>query len=183
MKPSDEEFLAGMDAEEREFHEQLIREELMHVVNNEIALYQQTGDARFFWKAIIELHEHREPIPESYMAQIVRWANSILRLSEPREIATALELTGDGKRKVGPSHSDAFEKRWRLASEVQIVKRLRPSLSLDAALKIVARNRSETFAKVKGAYHSVFTAPVAKQSKKAKQAAKTDLSDAIRAWR
>lgn len=179
MKPEDEKFLDKLNGEDRTFHEELIREELVHLVNNEITLYRQTGDARFFWKAIMLLHEHREPVPEQYMAQIVKWAGKVQSISEPREIAAALELSGDAKRKVGPKHSAAYEKTWRLASEVKNVKNLRAGTSLAKAIGIVARNKGLPLPVVKAAYHEVFTAPVTKQSRKAPR---QNLADAMRGW-
>lgn len=145
-------------------------------IQNNLALYENTGDARYVWRAIFLFHEAKKPLPPALMAKLVDWGGRVQSISDPKEIAAALELTGDNRRHVGPRHSQAYQRRWRIASEVKIVRSLRASLTLAQAIQIVARNRGLTVAKVKKDYYGTFPAP--RRRDKAQ-----DLSQAMQAWR
>lgn len=168
-----------MNDDEKAFFQQIEREQTVHDVNNEITLYQQTGDARFFWRAFLIIHESGDPIPKDFINKLAKFGEKLLQTKTPQELATALELTGDTKKHVGPKHSLAYEKRWRLASEVRTVKELY-KISLQKAIEAVARNNNLSAFKVRKDYHSVFTAGVHKANK---DAAATSLSSAVNAWR
>lgn len=172
-----------MNADEMEFLAQLAEAEHVCEVNNEITLYHNTGDARFFWRAFLLIREAKKPIPEDVLSKIAEYANGLISAKTPREIAAALELAGDGKSHSGPKHSQAYVRRWRLASEVQTVMRLRPSLSLKTAIEIVARNRGLTVAKVKAAYHRVFTEPLGRAAKGKQKNQTQSLANIMETWR
>ena len=168
-----------MNDEENAFFQQIEREQNIHDVNNEITLYQQTGDARFFWRAFLIIHESGDPIPKDFIDKLAKFAEKLLQTKSPQELATALELTGDEKRHIGPKHSEAYRKRWRLASEVRTVKELY-KIPLLKAIEAVARNNNLSAFKVRKDYHSVFTAGIRKANK---DAAATSLSSAVNGWR
>lgn len=168
-----------MSDDEQTFLAELGEQEFNCDIQNELALYRGTRDARYVWRAIALFHEAGRPLPPEFMAKLADWAGRVQQLSDPKKIAAALELTGSEKRHVGPSHSRAHERRWRLASEVQTVRRLRPKLTLAEAIAIVARNRGMSEAKIKKDYHAVFTAPRGK----AKASAAQDLSQVMTRWR
>lgn len=171
-----------MDDDEAAFFDAIEREQLVHDVNNEITLYQNTGDARFFWRAFLTLREAGEPIPEDFLSKLAQWGSKLIRAQTPTEIASALELGGDEKRHIGPAHSAAYYKRWRLASEVQTMMKMRPTLKLAEAIRIVAKNSGMTTSKVKADYHKVFTAPVSKAGKSRANKGHS-LNQAMNAWR
>ncbi len=152
--------------------------EFVRTVNNELALFQNTGDARFFWRAFLRIREAGQPIPDDFLDKLAQWGAKLLTARTPHEIAAALELTGDDKRYVGPKKSDAYRRRWMIASEVKNVQSLY-RLKLTKAIETVARNRGLSVPKVKRDYHEVFTAPL-KQTKPKKSGT---LDAAMRAWR
>lgn len=127
-------------------------------VNNELTLYQNTGDARFIWRAVIRHHEANVAMPAVLVAKLAEWGGRVQTVSSPHAIVLALELKGTAKDKIGPSHSAAYRRRWRLASEVQLLHRLAPDKTLDQAIKNVARDRGKSVGQVKKAYYDVFTA-------------------------
>lgn len=127
-----------MKDDEEDFGEALERESHVHEVNNEITLYHNTGDARFFWRAFLLIHESGEPMPQNFLDKLAQWGNRVIQAKTPQEIATAIEMTGDDKKHIGPKHSEAYRRRWRLASEVQIVKRLY-KIKLIKAIETVAK--------------------------------------------
>ena len=127
-------------------------------VNNELTLYRNTGDARFVWRAVMRYHEANITMPAVLVAKLAEWGGRVQTVSSPDAIVLALELKGSAKDKIGPSHSAAYRRRWRLASEVQLLHRLAPDKTLDQAIENVARNRRKSIAQVKRAYHDVFTA-------------------------
>lgn len=157
---------------------ELAEAEFTRAVNNDLARYQATGDARFVWKAIGRYAQADKPLPMDYLRKLAEWGGKIQQLARPAEITAALELSGDEKNKVGPAHSAAYTKRWRLASEVQRVHLMRPG-PLIAAIRIVAQNSGESVSVVKRSYHAVFTAPV----KQPRRPAPTDLTSIISGWR
>ena len=158
--------------------EQIKHEEHVHEVNNEITLFHNTGDARFFWRAFLLIREEGKPIPDDFLDKIAQWGGKLLTARTPTEIAAALELTGDDKRHVGPKQSEAYRRRWMIASEVKNMQRFY-RVKLSKAIEIVARNRGLSVPKVKRDYHEVFTAPL-KQTKPKKSGT---LDEAMRAWR
>lgn len=160
---------------------ELDHEQLVHDVNNEITLFHATSDPRFFWKAFVLLREAGEPIPESFMRQITVWGNALIPAATPHQVAAALQMTGNGKRHIGPKHSAAYERRWRIASEVKRVSEFY-KITITKAVATVARNNSLTVAKVKKAYHDTFTAPVTKTKNTSKETARA-LDSALNSWR
>lgn len=151
-------------------------------VDNDLALYLNTGDARFVWRAIARHHGAGKPLPPALMSKLAQWAGRVLALSGADQIAHALELVGTGKDKIGPSHSSAYRRKWKLASEVQIVRRLRPDLSLKDAFEVVARNTGKSVPVVKRAYHDTMTAPTGRAKRAAKKRA-PQLQYVLSAWR
>lgn len=173
-----------MDDDEKQFFDEWERADLVHEVNNEITLYQATGDGRFFWRAFLTLYEAGEPLPSNFLAKFAQLGNSLLSATTPQEISAALEFSAnDGRRHVGPKHSRAYEKRWRLASEVKTVLRLRPELSLVAAKRIVARNRGLSLAEVSKTYHDVFTAPLRKSRAIEAKKNERQIDSVLRSWK
>lgn len=168
--------------EEDQYFADLDHEQHVHDVNNEITLYRQTGDARFFWRAFLLLHESGKDVPKDFMDKLAKFANKLLHAKTPNEIAFALELVGDEKKHIGPKHSQAYYRRWRLASEVQIVQR-QYRIKLSEAIAAVARNNCLSIAKVKGDYHKIFSAPQTKALEKAKEKQVGSLAEAISLWR
>lgn len=168
-----------MNDDERTLLDGLEEQEFNCDIQNELALYRGTGDARYVWRAIAQFQEAERPLPTEFMAKLADWAGRVQQLSDPKKIAAALELSGSEKQHVGPKHSRAYERRWRLASEVQTVRRLRPKLTLAESIAIVARNRGLNHAKVKKDYHAIFTAPL----RKPRALNGEDLSKVIDRWR
>lgn len=146
-------------------------------VSNEVALYRNTGDARFLWRAVMLHNDAARPLPVELVAKLAEWGSKVQTLAAPDAIAQALELRGSKKDKIGPRHAITYRRRWRLASEVDLVHRLRPDKSLTEAMKTVARNRGKSFAVVKKAYHDIFTAPVRAHC------ASASVQDLLQAWR
>lgn len=153
-----------MSDDEKKFIAELERQDHVHAVNNEISLYQNTGDARFFWQAFLMIHEKGDPIPQDFLDKLAQWGRGAIQAQTPKEVAVALELSGNGKNHLGPKQSATYEKRWRLASEVKTVKNLY-RISLIEAIRTVARNNSLPIHKVKSVYHEVFTAPLNESEK------------------
>lgn len=149
-------------------------------VQNEITLYANTGDGRYVWRLIALYHEARRALPWEVVAKLAAWGDKIQGLTTPAAIAEALELKGSSKHKRGPSNAAAYRKRWRLASEVDLVRRLFPGIkTLKAAFKVVAANRGLSVPVVKRAYHDVFTAT---QTQPAADAS-TVIQDLLQTWR
>lgn len=169
MKPNDDEKAFLADLEECQFNTE---------VQNELTLYRNTGDARFFWKAIMLFAEAGKPLPVEFTSKLAAWGALIQHLSTPDDITATLELTGEKKQPVGPKHSEAYRLRWRLASEVQMAQRARGG-SLVSAFGVVARNRGLSVSVVKKAYHSIFTSPI----KSNRPTGTMQLSEALKAWR
>jgi hypothetical protein len=151
-------------------------------IRNELSLYQATGDARFVWRAIGRFDMAGRPLPAEFVRKLSVWGAKVQNLSDPKSIAAALELSGTGKSKVGPKHSAAFKKRWRLGSEVLTLMKLHPSLALGAAIKAVARNNALSVAKVKSAYHAVFTAPATEAQRQRAETAGSELHGVLSQW-
>lgn len=151
--------------------------------DNEIAnlakLYQTTSDARWLWRVVILLHEKRRPIPANLVAKLAEWGGKILELSDPRELTAALELTGQpgGTSNVGPKQSAAYERRWRLASEVAAVKRLWPKMETIEACRTVAKNTGTPINYVKSAFYKTFP------RRAGGNVAHRDLQGAMMSWR
>ena len=158
--------------------EQIEHGEHVRRVNNEITLYHNTGDARFFWRAFLLIRKEGKPIPDDFLDKIAQWGGKLLTAQTPAQVATAMELTGDERRHVGPKQSEAYRRRWRLASEVKNVQR-QFDVSLQKAIEAVALNNRLSVPKVKRDYHEVFTAPL-KQTRPKKNGT---LDEAMRAWR
>lgn len=167
--------------EEDAFIKAMRHGELVRDVNNKIALFQNTGDPRFFWKAFVLLREAGEDIPESFMHQITVWGKALIPAATPHQVATAVQMIGTEKRHIGPKHSAAYEHRWRIASEVERVKKLY-KVNLATSIDVVARDRNLTVAKVKKAYHDTFTGP-AKKAKATEKEADRSLDATLNAWR
>ena len=165
-------------SESEKFIEHIERQQTVYSVNDELALYRNTGDARFFWRAFLLIRQAGQPIPDDFLNKISQWGGKLLAAQTPTEIAMALELSGNDKRHLGPKQSAAYRRRWELASEVHSVRDLY-RLRLSKAIEIVARNRGLSVAKVKHDYHAVSTAPL-KQTKPEKGGT---LDEAMRAWR
>jgi hypothetical protein len=163
-------------ADELAFLAQLKREQLANDVQNECTLYRNTGDGRFLWRAFLRLHGAKEPIPQAILDRLAHWGGRLLGAQDPKEIAAALELSGDEKKHIGPKQSESYRKRWRLASEVCIVRDLY-KISLTKAIAAVARNSGLSVATVKGAYDDVFRAPLRERK------SPTDLTSALNNWR
>lgn len=139
------------------------RAEKIQQVNNEVALFENTGDGRFFWRAIVRIVESGETLPTSYTKKLAEIGGNLLTAITPNEIAAALEFAGDKGAHIGPKQSRAYVKRWRLASEVRQVKDFY-SIPLARAIEAVARNNKLTVSKVKKDYHSIFTKQRPKQT-------------------
>lgn len=133
-------------------------------VNNELTLYLSTGDARFFWRAFLLLHKDGRPIPQNFMDKFAQIGERILQTTDVTALPAALELAGSAKDHIGPKQSAAYRARRRLASEVAMV-RSGYKISLSEAIRIVARNKKMSVAKVKKAYHDIFTAPLSTDNK------------------
>lgn len=168
-----------MNEDEKKFIAEIERQDHVHAVNNEISLYQNTGDARFFWQAFLMIHEKGDPMPQDFLDKLAQWGRGAIQAQTPKEVAVALELSGDGKKHLGPKQSATYEKRWRLASEVKTVKNLY-RISLIEAIRAVARNNSLPIHKVKSVYHEVFKAS-GKESKK--RTAEKSLVSVLATWR
>lgn len=158
--------------------EAMEREAVLRAINNEIAQYQNTGDARFFWRAVLRINKAGEPLPEDFQREIAQFARAMLQAGTAPELARATGMAGSAKKHRGPVQSAAYTRNWRLASEVKTLLQLHPKLTLTAAIAAVARDRGLSVALVKKAYHATFTATKPKRKK-----APTALDDAMRAWR
>lgn len=165
------------NAEEKQFLEHLDREVLNTAVLNEFALYSNTGDGRFLWRAILVLQRAGEPIPNNLQTKLAQWASKLLTAESQGEICAALELIGDGKKHLGPKHGIAYRKRWRLAGEVRIVMDLY-KISSTKAIASVAKNRGLSIEKVKKDYHAVFGAA----NRQRNGQTPTDLDQVLRSW-
>ena len=133
-------------------------------VNNEVELYLSTGDARFFWRAFLLLHQAGRPIPQNFMDKFAQMAERILQTADVADLPAALELAGSAKSHIGPKQSAAYRRRRSLAAEVAMVRDLY-KISLTKAIRIVARNRKMSEAKIKKAYHDIYTAPLSTSNK------------------
>jgi hypothetical protein len=167
-----------MEDDEKKYIQDLEREQHIHDVNNEITLYQQTGDARFFWRAFLTIHEFGDPIPKNFIDKLAQFGTKILQAKTPQELSAGLELTGDEKRHIGPIQSAAYQRRWRLASEVKTVKELY-KIPLSKAIATVAKNNNLGVSKVRNDYHKVFTARTKTVTQKTPV---VSLTDAMKAW-
>ncbi len=144
-------------------------------VNNELTLYLSTGDARFFWRAFLLLHKDGRPIPQNFMDKFAQMGERILQTTDVTALPAALELAGSAKDHIGPKQSAAYRARRILASEVAMV-RDGYKISLSEAIRIVARNNKMSVAKVKKAYHDIFTAPLSADSKSTEDDSLTQLA-------
>lgn len=154
-------------------------------VGAELALYTNTGDARFIWRAVARCHAADAPLPPVIVDKLAQWAALVQPLAEPAALVAALELSGSAKSKIGPKHSAAYRRRWRLAGEVSTVMRMIPDRKpnkgkLRKALAIVAHRRGLSVSVVKAAYHQTVTADDRGADKLDRAA---ELQAALRAWR
>ena len=147
-----------------DFLDQVRKQQLISHVNNEIHLYHATGDARFFWRAYRRLHKAGEPIPQDFLNKIAEFASSILSNDDLSALPKALELAGSDKSHIGPKQSALYRRRWKIASEVEMVKDLY-KISTTQAIKAVAENRELSFGNVKKIHWQVFKEPLVKRKK------------------
>jgi hypothetical protein len=152
MTSHSEEFISAMEAE-------IINSD----VNDALALYGQTRDGRYFWRAFIILHESGRPIPQNFLDKFAQIGQRLLEAENTANIATALEFSGNKGKCVGSPRSMAYERRWRIASEVHQVKELY-SLSLNKSFSVVADRLQLTVSKVKTDYHKVIKASARKNA-------------------
>lgn len=168
-----------MNSDEQEFLNDLEDREFTSIIQDELTLYRQTGDARFIWKAVILFNEAGRQLPTEFMEKLAQWGALVQDASEPKEIALALELSGKEKQRIGPNNSRAYERRWHVASEVQQVQRLYRT-SLTSAIMTVARNRGLSVAKVKKDHDSVVRKPSRNEINK--QVKGADIAEIMKRW-
>jgi len=126
-------------------------------VNDAWTLYQETKDGRYFWHAFLALHKAGRPIPQSFLDKLANIGNSLLSADSNPKIAIALEFSGDKTKYVSASKSMAYERRWRVASEVHQMEEFY-NLSRTKAFSLVAKNRQMTIGMVKFDYYKVVSA-------------------------
>jgi hypothetical protein len=153
-----------MTSEIDEFLSDVEDRQINYDVNDALALYKQTRDGRYFWRAFMILHEFGRPIPQNFLDKLAQIGQSLLKAESAANIASALEFSGNKKKYVGSPTSMAYERRWRIASEVHQVKELY-SLSLIKSFSVVASHQRLTVAKVKADYYKVIKAPARKAIK------------------
>lgn len=153
-----------MTSEPDDFFSDMEGRQINTDVNDALALYEQTRDGRYFWRAFMILHESGRPIPQNFLDKLAQIGQSLLKAESDANIATALEFSGDKRKYVGSPTSMAYERRWRVASEVHQVKELY-SLSLNQSFSVVADRLRLTVSKVKTDYHKVIKAPARKALK------------------
>jgi hypothetical protein len=124
---------------------------------NEYALYANTRDGRFLWRAFLLLHRAGKPIPKAFLDKFAEWGEKVIGAESPAQIASALQLSGTTKKHVGVKQGEAYRKRWLLASEVLRLREFK-RLGITDAIAAVALSNKLTFAKVKKDYYSVFPA-------------------------
>lgn len=167
MATQSENFMLAMDEERVNFE-----------VNDAVALYDKTKDGRYFWRAFLLLHKAGRPVPKNFLDKLASIGESLLSADSVSKVAAALEFSGGKKRYVGCKTSMAFERRWRVAGEVQQMKDLY-NLSLEKVFSLVARRRMMTVGMVKADYHKVAKAAV-KPTRKT--GAAPILDQAMRRW-
>ena len=158
------------------------RRDLTLRLNTECALYINTGDARFFWRAFLHLYDAGEPIPQDFLDKFAEWGQKVLAADSPREIALALELAGTDKKHAGRAQGETYRRNWRIGSEVEQVRKLF-GVSLEEAIRIVGRNRKLHISVVKTAHDKAFRAPVRKQRKARQGEDSISLQEAVGTWR
>jgi hypothetical protein len=151
-----------MTSEPDDFFSDMEGRQINNDVNDALALYKQTRDGRYFWRAFLLLHESGRPIPQNFLDKLAQIGQSLLKAESTANIATALEFSGDERKYVGSNKSMAYERRWRVTSEVEQVKELY-KLSVKEALSVVARSQRLAVSKVKADYHKIITASVRRE--------------------
>jgi hypothetical protein len=153
-----------MTSEPDDFFSNMEGRQINTEINDALALYEKTRDGRYFWRAFIILHEASQPIPQNFLDKLAQIGQRLLTADSAANIATALEFSGDKGKYVGSTTSMAYERRWRVASEVHQVKEFY-NLSLNKSFSVVAIRRGLTVFKVKADYHKVFKTPARKALK------------------
>lgn len=158
---------------------ELERADLIRAINSEIALFQSTGDARFFWRAYLRLRAAGEPIPPDFLQRIDGFARALLSARTPQEIARALDLSGSTKKR-GPKHAVAHARRWRIAGEVAALQSTFPGLSASRAIDAVAQSRGLSSALVRKMFYQALAKP---RHKAAEGPPADELAAVLRLWR
>lgn len=180
---------AGTDQQKDEsqvWFDKFMRE--MHVVdvNNQLALFSNTGDARFFWRAFLLIHERGETIPSQMLDLIATWARELQTAQTPFEIAAALKLSGDAKDHIGPKQSKAYEHRWEVASEVAMLMKIYRA-PVGKAIEKVATRRHMPARTVSKFYYAVFPKGIKQSAERPKRAGRSGslpaIDQAMRSWR
>lgn len=148
--------------------EELKRRDFVCRINNEISKFNNTRDARFFWRAFLLIQEAGEEIPKEFMEQINSYARVMLNAKCSKDLALDLELFGDKKNHLGLEHSLKYTRRWKIASEVETLikvsnlNRLKTSgstkITAKQAISSVAKKRGMTSAHVHKIYYDTFRA-------------------------
>lgn len=135
-------------------------------INNEISQFNNTNDARFFWRAFLLIQEAGEEIPKEFMEQINSYARVMLNAKCPTNLASELELFGDNKKHLGIEHSHKYTRRWKIASEVETLIRVSSlnkfktsgsaKITAKQAISAVAKERGMTPANVHKIYYDTF---------------------------
>lgn len=143
--------------------EELKRGDFVCRINNEISKFNNTRDARFFWRAFLLIQEAGEEIPKEFMEQINSYVRVMLNAKNPKDLAARLELFGDKKNHLGIEHGHKYTRRWKIASEVETligVSNLNKFKTLGTtkitakqAISLVAKERGMTPANVHKIYY------------------------------
>lgn len=142
--PADEETLRNLE-----------RQPLMTEVDNALTLYMSERNGLLIWRAFRLLHEAGQPIPANILAKFAEWAAKLEQVSDTRDIALALELSGGSKSPKGSSRLEAAEHRRSIASEVNDVAKLY-GMSINKAIEVVSKNQGMGKDSVRSAYFSHF---------------------------
>jgi hypothetical protein len=147
----------GLGEDEVIFIAEMLRGDFVRGVNDHLRLFRQERNGLSVWRAIRECVSAGEPIPDVIAQKLAAWAGNLENATNAREMARALELSGDEKNYKGAKHLNAIEKRRAIASEVELVRNLY-DLNKKAACELVAKNSRGklTFDKVQKDYFAFF---------------------------
>jgi hypothetical protein len=150
----------GLAEDEVIFISETLRGDFVRRVNDHLRLFRQERNGLSVWRAIRECVTAGEPIPDVIAQKLAAWAGDLENATSSREMARALELSGDEKNYKGAKHLNAIEKRRAIASEVELVRNLY-GLTKKAACELVAKNSRGklTFDKVQKDYFAFFKKP------------------------
>lgn len=121
-----------------------------HEANNHYLLYLRERSGLLVWRMFGEYRRRGLPVPEAVLGKFDEWADRLERASGVKEIASAIEMTGEGGGPQGAAHLRKVERQRYIASDVHRLHKL--GLTLTAAQRRVATDRGMTLAAVRSAW-------------------------------